>query len=50
MTKPKVPDGPFAVRNPKPYSGMTRFGGSSLGGISVDGAYIYPPSQPVAST
>ncbi|MGA9924363.1 MAG: hypothetical protein WBQ29_13265 [Isosphaeraceae bacterium] len=48
-TKPKVPDSPFAVRNPKPYPGMTWFGGSSLGGVSIDGAYIYPPSQPGAS-
>ena len=43
VTKPKVPDSPFAVRNPPAYPGMTRFGGSTLGGISVDGAYIYPP-------
>jgi hypothetical protein len=50
VIKPKVPDSPFAVRNPKPYPGMRRFGGSSLGGTSVDGACIYPPSQPVAST
>ncbi len=48
-TRPKVPDSPFAVRNPKPYPGMTWFGGSSLGGVSIDGAYIYPPSQPGAS-
>jgi hypothetical protein len=49
LTKPKAPDSLFAVRNPRPYPGMTRFGGSSLGGISVDGAYIYPPLQPAAS-
>ena len=24
---------------------MTRFGGSSLGGVSIDGALIYPPVQ-----
>jgi hypothetical protein len=46
VTKPKIPDSPFAVRNPKPYPGMTWFGGSSLGGVSIDGAYIYSPSQP----
>jgi hypothetical protein len=46
VTMPKVPDSPFAVRNPRPYPGMTRFGGSTLGGVSIDGAYIYPPSQP----
>ena len=50
VIKPKVPASPFAAWNPRPYPGMTRFGGSSLGGISVDGAYIYPPPQPVAST
>lgn len=49
LTKPKVADSPFAVRNPKPYPGMTRFGGSTLGGVSIDGAYIYPPSQPGVS-
>jgi hypothetical protein len=43
MTIPTVADSPFAVRNPKPYPGLTRFGGSVLGGISIDGAYIYPP-------
>jgi hypothetical protein len=47
-TKPKVPDSPFGVRNPKSYPGMTRFGGSTLGGVSIEGAYIYPP-QPGAS-
>ena len=49
VTKPKVPMSPFAARNPKPYPGMTRFGGSTLGGVSIDGAYIYPPPQPPAS-
>jgi hypothetical protein len=49
VTKPKVPNGKFAVPNPKPYPGMTRFGGPTLGGISIDGAYIYPPAQPSAS-
>ena len=43
--KPKVPDSPFAVRNPKPYPGMTRFVGSSLGGVSIVGAFIYPLSH-----
>jgi len=47
--KPKVPDNPYAVRNPKPYPGMTWFGGATLGGVSIDGAYIYPPSQSGAS-
>jgi hypothetical protein len=48
VTKPQAADSPFAVRNLKPYPGMTRFGGSVLGGVSIDGAYIYPPSQPAA--
>ena len=49
VTKPRVPAGPYAVQNPKPYPGMTRFGGSTLGGVSIDGAYIYPPLQPDVS-
>lgn len=43
IIKPKVAGGPFAVPNSKPHRGMTRFQGRSLGGIHVDGAYIYPP-------
>ena len=43
VTKPKVSNSPFAVPTPRPYPGMTRFGGSTLGGISIVGAYIYPP-------
>jgi hypothetical protein len=42
---PKVPASPYAVRNPKPYPGMTCYRGETLGGISIDSAYIYPPSQ-----
>jgi hypothetical protein len=42
-TKPNVPDSPYAVRNPKPYPGMTSFDGPTLGGLNIDGAYIYPP-------
>ena len=48
-TRPKAPDSPFAVQNPRPYPGMTQFGGSTLGGLSVDGAYIYPPPHPGVS-
>ena len=29
-------------RKPQPFPGMTRFGGSTLGGLGIDGAYIYP--------
>ena len=50
VTQPKTPDSPFAVRNPKSYPGMTWFGGSTLGGVSIDGAYFYPPSQTSEST
>lgn len=49
VTKPMVPDSPFAIRNPRPYPGMIRVNGSTLGGVSIDGAYIYPPPQPAAS-
>ncbi len=48
VTKPTVTDRPFAVRNPKPYPGMTRFDGAVLGGVSVEGVYIYPPAQAAA--
>ena len=48
--KPRVLEGPFAVRNPRPYRGMTRFNGSTFGGLDIDGAHIYPPSQTTAST
>lgn len=44
VVKPRVPDRPFAVRNPKRYSGLTRFGGATLGGLDIEGgALIYPP-------
>lgn len=48
-TKPKVPVGPFAIKNPKPYQGPTCITGeTTLGGIPMDGAYFYPPLQPNA--
>lgn len=43
VTRLKPGAGPFAVKNPKPYPGMTRFGGSRLGGVDVEGVLIYPP-------
>jgi hypothetical protein len=46
---PETPNSPFAVRNRRPHPGMTRFGGTTLGGVSIDGAYIYTPPQPAAS-
>lgn len=49
LIRPKAPKGPSAVQNPKPDRGMTVFEGETLGGVSMDGAYIYPPSLPAAS-
>ncbi len=46
---PKSPPSPYAAQNPRPYPALTRFGGSTLGGVEVDGAYIYAP-RPVASS
>ena len=45
VTRPKASDSPFAIRNQRPCPGMTRFGGSTLGGLDIDGAYIYPTLQ-----
>ncbi len=39
----------LAARKPRPYPGMTRFGASTLGGLSIDGAYIYPAPQSTVS-
>ncbi len=51
VVKPRVPrDSPYAGQNPKPRPGMKWVGATSFAGISMDGACIYPPSQPVAST
>jgi hypothetical protein len=47
--KPKVAVGPSAVRKRKPYTGVTRYLGSTLGGISVDGAFVYPQPQPAST-
>lgn len=38
LVKPKVAG--------RPYRGITRFKGGSLGGFHVDGAFIYPPWEP----
>ena len=45
VIKSKSATGPFAVANPKPYPGMTRYGGKVFGGLEIDGAYIYPPPR-----
>jgi hypothetical protein len=42
-TKPKVPGDSSSIRNPIHSPALTRFGGSTLGGLSIDGAYIYTP-------
>lgn len=50
IIKPKVPNGPFALPSPKPFQGITHFGGSRIGGLDIEGgAYIYPPSPTPAS-
>lgn len=41
--KPRVPVGQFAVHPPRPPQGMTQIWGTTLGGISIDWARIYPP-------
>jgi hypothetical protein len=42
VVRPKPGQGPFAVPAPKPYTGMTRFGGGMLAGVNMDGVLIYP--------
>lgn len=46
VTKPTGSHSPFADSNPMPFPGLTWFGGAALGGVSIDGAYIYPPLYP----
>ncbi len=49
LMKSKVPESPLLVQDPRPLPGMTRprglirHEGSTLGGVGVEGAYIYPP-------
>lgn len=43
---PAVPDSPFAVRPPGYITTPTYYNGASLGGVGIDGAYIYPPPHP----
>jgi len=45
--RPRIPGLPFADRSPRPYKGVSRVNGSTLGGMDIDAAFIYPP-QPVA--
>lgn len=45
----KASNGPFAAGNSKPNPGMTRLYASTLGGLSIDGALIYPQSEPSVS-
>jgi hypothetical protein len=46
IVKPKVASGQFAMPGPRPYRDITRYSGSSLGGMRIDGTYIYPPWEP----
>jgi hypothetical protein len=46
LMKPKVPVSPFAVSNPSRFP--VRYGGSKLGGLDIEGAYVYRP--PAAAT
>ena len=48
VTRSFVPAGVLSARNLKAHSGITRVGSTTLGGISIDAAYFYPPHQPVA--
>jgi hypothetical protein len=41
-TKLEIPDSHSAMPNAKSYPGMTRFYGSTFGGVSVDAVSIYP--------
>lgn len=43
VIKTVVPRNEFANQNPRPFPGMIRHDGSTLGGVGVEGAYIYPP-------
>lgn len=48
-TQSRMPNNPFAMQNAKPYPGMTRFYGTTFGGVSVDSVSIYPPFQEAAA-
>lgn len=43
LMTPETPESAFAVQKPRRYPAMTRYGGSTLGGVDINGAYIYPP-------
>jgi hypothetical protein len=42
VIKPKTSFAPSPIRHLRLYHGLTPFRGDSLGGLSIDGAYIYP--------
>lgn len=48
LIAPNSPRDPYAVPIPKPFPGMTWYGGPSLSDVSIDGAYIYPPQSTTA--
>jgi hypothetical protein len=43
LVTPPRSEGPFAQIPTKPYPGDTQYNGSTLGGVSIEGALIYPP-------
>jgi len=49
LLEPKVREAQDAIPNAKPYPGPTWYRGPALGGVSIDGAYIYPPLRSGAS-
>lgn len=41
--EPQAKSRQAAITSASPHQGMTRYGGASLGGVSMDEALIYPP-------
>lgn len=46
VLKSQVSTGLVPGTNSKPYTGMTRIYGSTFGGLSIDGAFLYPMAEP----
>jgi len=49
LAKSKVAAGSHSMPNFNTYPGVTFFGGSTFGGMSVDGVYIYPMTKSTVS-
>jgi hypothetical protein len=49
MITPRVSNGPFTIPVPYRHRGMTSIGRTTIGGLEIDGAMIYPPPVPVAA-